>query len=383
MPKIILDDPDQTLSMLRESVETLATRVDGAARLRRRRADGGDLDRDLWSEMAAAGWLGLLLPEDMGGSALGPAELAVLAEGLGRNLLTEPLAALAVLPGQILSAIGTPAATAIAQGLADGSRITPLLWQDARGARAPLTLAGSGDAMTLSGTAHFVTAAASATDLLVLSEKDGVPALVVLPARNGPAGSGEITVSSRPGLDGATIGQVTLSDVAVTEDQILAQGDAVETALSAAIQITRFALAAELAGVGAKALEDTVAYTRDRVQFGQSIASFQVIQHRLVDMWSDAEFACAAVTNAVEMLTEDTPDAAAQAVLAAKARAGDSAVTITRRAIHLHGAMGFTDECNIGLFNKRAITLNAMLGQSEDLRLEFLAQEMATKSTAA
>ena len=100
-------------------------------------------------------------------------------------------------------------------------------------------------------------------------------------------------------------------------------------------------------------------------------------------MWSDAEFACAAVTNAVEMLTEDTPDAAAQAVLAAKARAGDSAVTITRRAIHLHGAMGFTDECNIGLFNKRAITLNAMLGQSEDLRLEFLAQEMATKSTAA
>ncbi len=333
--------------------------------------------------MAAAGWLGLLLPEDMGGSALGPAELAVLAEGLGRNLLTEPFAALAVLPGQILSAIGTPAAATIAQGLADGSRITPLLWQDAQGARAPLTLAGNGEAMTLSGTAHFVTAAASATDLLVLSERDGVPALVVLPARNGPAGSGGITVSSRPGLDGATIGQVTLSDVAVAQDQILAQGTAVETALQAAIQITRFALAAELAGVGAKALEDTVAYTRDRVQFGQSIASFQVIQHRLVDMWSDAEFACSAVTNAVEMLTEDTPAAAAQAVLAAKARAGDSAVTITRRAIHLHGAMGFTDECNIGLFNKRAITLNAMLGQSEDLRLEFLAQEMATKSTAA
>jgi alkylation response protein AidB-like acyl-CoA dehydrogenase len=64
-------------------------------------------------------------------------------------------------------------------------------------------------------------------------------------------------------------------------------------------------------------------------------------------------------------------------VLAAKARAGDAAVSITRKAIHLHGAMGFTDECNIGLYMKRAVALNATLGQPEDLRSRFLAHETA------
>ena len=115
------------------------------------------------------------------------------------------------------------------------------------------------------------------------------------------------------------------------------------------------------------ALERTVAYTKERVQFGKPIASFQSIQHRLVDMWMDAEFACAAVVNAVEALEAGDGSAARLAVLAAKARAGDAAFSICRRAVHLHGAMGFTDECDIGLYLKRAISLNVSLGQPEQL----------------
>ncbi|MBV7377570.1 acyl-CoA dehydrogenase family protein [Maritimibacter dapengensis] len=369
MPRLILDDPDQTLEMLRDSVATLAERVDGAEVFRSRRARDAELDRDLWSEMATAGWLGLLLPESMGGSELGAGELTVLAEAFGRALITEPFAALAVLPGRILANIGGAAAGEIATGIADGSRIVPFLWQDTRGARAPMTLSAEG---TLSGQVDLVTAAYAATDYLVLCKQDGELALVHLPAR-----SERFSLSSRPGLDAAMIGQVTAKGVSVDAGSILARGATLDAALSDAIEMTRLALAAELAGVGAKALEETVAYTKERVQFGKPIASFQVIQHRLVDMWGDAEFACAAVTNAVEMMRDATPEEAGQSVLAAKARAGDSAVTITRRAIHLHGAMGFTDECNIGLYNKRAITLNAALGQAEELRLEFLARETA------
>lgn len=369
MPKIILDDPDQTLEMLRDSVATLAERVDGAEVFRARRAKDGELNRDLWSEMAAAGWLGILLPESMGGSELGPGELAVLAEAFGRALITEPFAALAVLPGRLLANIGGEAAGGIAGGIADGSRIVPLLWQNTRGARTLMTLSSDG---TLSGQVDLVTAAYAATDYLVLCEQDGEMALVHL-----PAGCEGISLSSRPGLDAAKIGQVTAKTVSVDAGSILARGATLDAALSDAVEITRFAMAAELAGVGAKALEETVAYTKERVQFGKPIASFQVIQHRLVDMWGDAEFACAAVTNAVEMMRDATPEEAGRSVLAAKARAGDSAVTITRRAIHLHGAMGFTDECNIGLYNKRAITLNAALGQAEELRLDFLARETA------
>jgi alkylation response protein AidB-like acyl-CoA dehydrogenase len=113
------------------------------------------------------------------------------------------------------------------------------------------------------------------------------------------------------------------------------------------------------------------------VQFGKPIASFQVIQHRLVDMWSDVAFACAAVVNAAEALEAGDSKAGCLAVLAAKARAGDAAISVCRRAVHLHGAMGFTDECDIGLYLKRAVSLNATLGQPESLRLEFVKLERA------
>jgi alkylation response protein AidB-like acyl-CoA dehydrogenase len=120
-----------------------------------------------------------------------------------------------------------------------------------------------------------------------------------------------------------------------------------------------------------------VDYTKERVQFGKPIASFQAIQHRLVDMWSAAEFSCAAIVNALERLADEPGKPAALAVLAAKARAGDAAVDITRKAIHLHGAMGFTDECDIGLYMKRAVNLNATLGNPAQLRLQFVALERA------
>jgi len=133
----------------------------------------------------------------------------------------------------------------------------------------------------------------------------------------------------------------------------------------------------QLAGIAAKAVEMTIAYTKDRVQFGKPIASFQVVQHRLVDMWSDAEFACASVANAVERLGEGDAQAARLAVLAAKARCGDAAVSVCRRAVHLHGAMGFTDEHDIGLYLKRAVSLSSTLGQPEGLRRQFVELERA------
>ena len=158
---------------------------------------------------------------------------------------------------------------------------------------------------------------------------------------------------------------------------MLAKASSEAGLLDAAVSNARVALAAELAGIASRAVEITIDYTRARVQFGKPIAGFQVVQHRLVDMWSDAEFACAAVVNAVETVAAGDARAARMAVLAAKARAGDAAVSICRRAVHLHGAMGFTDECDIGLYLKRAISLNATLGQPEDLRLEFVNLERA------
>jgi alkylation response protein AidB-like acyl-CoA dehydrogenase len=366
MPLIILDDPDTTLAMMRDSAAAVVTRLDPPQMLRQRRADGDDLTPRAWATMAEAGWLGLSLPDELGGMGMGMGGLVVLAEALGRGLMTEPFAQLSVFTGAVLAGLPPSGGrTDLAAAMAEGRAILPVLWQNALGALAPLAVGADG---SISGEAHLVSGAASATGFLVVAR--GAEGLMLAHASADDPG---VRGYARPGIDGASLAAVTLHESRPLD--VLARGAEVEAALHGAIQMTRLALAAELAGLASRALELTVDYTRNRVQFGKSIASFQAVQHRLVDMWADAEFACAAVANAVNLAAQ--PLRFGQAVLAAKARAGDAATSITRRALHLHGAMGFTDQCDIGLYLKRAIALNATLGQPEELRLAFLRAERA------
>jgi len=374
MPEIILEDSDGTLGMLRDSVAAFAQRFDGAKALRARRAASQDLDREIWSAMAEAGWLGLMLPEDLGGAELGLREQTILSEALGRALITEPMAQLSVFSGALLA--GADAGTErsrLAEGLISGSLVVSPVWQAMDGGLAAVTVTSDGSVMTLSGTAELVVAAKSADVFLVLARSNDERVLIGV-----PAGTDGVTISERPTVDGATLAQIRFEDCRVDAQQVLARGLLESGLLQSAIEATRLTLAAELAGAGSKALEATVDYTKERVQFGKPIASFQAIQHRLVDMWSGAEFSCAAIVNALERLVEEPGKPASLAVLAAKARAGDAAIDITRKAIHLHGAMGFTDECDIGLYMKRAVNLNATLGNPAQLRLQFVALERAS-----
>ena len=375
MPRALFDDPDGTLAMLRDSVETLSARMPGPASLRAKRLRKGDVDRALWSAMAEAGWTGLLLPEDLGGAALGLAEQAVLSEALGRALIAEPIAAGAVFASVLLrDAPASAERDRLAAGLADGSLLVAPAWRlpAPRAAGRPLKAPPAGPGVLLQGELQFVDAAASATDFLVLAALEGEAVLLSV-----PASSNGVSVEEKAGVDGATIGTLRFDKVAVAEENVLYRAGSLDALTEAPLLHARIAAAAELAGIASKAVEMTIAYTKDRVQFGKPIASFQAVQHRLVDMWSDAEFACAAVVNAVERQSERDARAAKLAVLAAKARAGDAATSITRRAVHLHGAMGFTDEHDIGLYLKRAVALSATLGQPEALRLEFVDLERA------
>ena len=371
MGQMAFDDDDGTLSILRESVAGFAERFSGPRTLRARRTAGTDLDRAVWSAMAEAGWLGLLVPQDDGGSGLTMREQAVLSEALGRALVTEPLAQLAIFAGTLLrTAPGSAERTRLMQGIADGSLLVTSAWQGADGEPAPLQATTRDGGITLDGKAHFVTAPLSAADIIALAASNDGPILVSV-----AAGHAGVSVEQRPSIDGSRIGALSFHHCGIDSARVIARGNSVMAILDEAIDTTRLALAAELAGVASQAMEMAVAYTKQRVQFGKPIASFQAIQHRLVDMWGDAEFACAAVVNAVERTLGAGGTAGRLAVLAAKARAGDAAVTISRRAIHLYGAMGFTDECDIGLYMKRAVNLNATLGQPEALRLQFLALE--------
>lgn len=371
MPQMIFDDHDGTLVMLRDSVQAFASTFPGPKRLRKRREEGADLDKDVWAGMADAGWLGLTLPEELGGSGLGAQEQAVLSEALGRELISEPLAFLAVFSGALLSRSVEGAERArLVAGLVDGSLIVTPAIQGQDGSETALIAKLNGGQVRLSGTAHYVNAAASADEFLIYAKSGSESLLIAVPAS-------VAKVEQRPTLDGSQLGKVTLDSVAVDEARVLIRGSDVESAIDAATASTRIALAAELAGIASRELELTVSYTSDRVQFRKPIAAFQAVQHRLVDMWADAEFACSAVVYACERIGGEDAMAASLSILAAKARAGDAAVTVGRRAVHLYGAMGFTDECDIGLYLKRADALNAALGQPEKLRLQFVALERA------
>lgn len=375
MPRVLFDDPDGTLALLRDSVEALSTRLPGPASLRARRSLRKDSDPALWSAMADAGWTGLLLPEAMGGAGLGLAEQAVLSEGLGRALIAEPIAAGAVFSSVLLrEAEASAERDRLASGLVDGSlRIAPAWRRQAEySSGRPLSAVEGSSGYVLDGGLRFVDAAASATDFLVVAPVGEGAALLSVPA-SAPG----LSFEEKAGVDGGTIATLRFERVLVPSANVLARTADVAALVGNAVLHSRVALAAELAGIAGKAVEMTIAYTKDRIQFGKPIASFQAVQHRLVDMWSDAEFACASVVNAVMRQKGRDPREARRAVLAAKARAGDAATSICRRAVHLHGAMGFTDEHDIGLYLKRAVALSATLGQPEALRLEFVELERA------
>jgi alkylation response protein AidB-like acyl-CoA dehydrogenase len=378
MPQMIFDDPDGALAMLRDSVTGFAERHPGARTLRAKRAEGRDFAAPVWAAMAEAGWTGLMLPEALGGSGLGLAEQAVLSEALGRALICEPLAMNAVFPSALLAgAPMSPERDRLSSGLATGDVVVGTAWRAPRvngwGSNEVATLASASDGYVFGGQICFVDAANSATDFLVVAEapRRGAALLSI------PAGTSGLTIATRPGVDGAGISNLTFSDLWIPTERVLAWSKDPETLLEQAVIQGRVAIAAELAGLACRAVEMTIAYVKQRIQFGKPIASFQAIQHRLVDMWSDAEFACSAVVNAVETAVRSDRRATALSVLAAKARAGDAAYSICRRAVHLHGAMGFTDESDIGLYLKRAINLNSTLGQPEALRLQFVELERA------
>ncbi|MCD2172554.1 acyl-CoA dehydrogenase family protein [Rhizobium sp. C4] len=371
MPQMVMDDEDGELAMLRDSVAAFAENRPGPKTVRALRGDHRDMDTAQWTEMAEAGWLGLMLPEELGGAGLGIRHQAIISEALGRALIPSPMTTASVLSSLLLAAAPDSAERSrLAEGLIAGSAIVvPAI--EANGHLVRLNGRREGNVIRLDGHIEFVEAAHSATDFIVLAEVDGKTLLLSL-----PSDCTGLSRADKEGVEGTPLSILVLEGCRVAPEKCLIDGADAKT-VAKAIDLARVAASAELSGIASRAFEMAREYTVNRVQFGKPIASFQVIQHRLVDLWSEAEMAAAAVVNAIEFLEGEDEKASRLAVLAAKARASDAASLIARRAIHLYGAMGFTDESDIGLYLKRAINLGGMLGQAEQLRRQFVIEERA------
>jgi alkylation response protein AidB-like acyl-CoA dehydrogenase len=289
--------------------------------------------------------------------------MAIVAKGLARTLAPEPLAASAVLAATALIA-GENAALKSRElpRIAAGEMLPALAWQEEAGALdtgASRTRAEAFEGgYKLSGVKRFIPGAAQADAFLVSAQADSGLVLLWL-----PRGTAGMQLELEPLADGRSFGTLRLNDALAPKAQLVAAGGAAQEALARAFDHAAAIAGAELAGVMERALEMTLDYLKTRVQFGKPIGAFQALQHRAVDLHIHKEIAGAALDEALAQL-DGGPDATARAAAASriKARCADAALKITRETIQLHGAIGFTDEYDAGLYLKRALTLAAWLG---------------------
>jgi len=360
-------DPASTTTeqraMLQMSVADFVARGTDLARVRRLRGTSAEYERAVWKKMAGLGWLGILVPERYGGLGLGLAEMAIVARGLARALVPEPLTATAVLAATALSGAENEALKREQlPRLAAGDVLPALAWQERTAELDPAAIETRAmpfeGGFKLNGVKRFVAGAAQADAFLVSARTTGGVVLLWLP--RDAAGA---QLDLEPLADGRSFGTLRLDDALVPRSGVAASGGAALEALGRAFDHGCAIAGAELAGVMERALEMSLDYLRTRVQFGRPIGSFQALQHRAVDLHIHKELASAVLEEAVAALDRG-PAAPARAAAASriKARCADAAARITREAIQFHGAIGFTDEFDAGLYLKRALVLTAWLG---------------------
>ena len=323
-----------------------------------------------WQQLAELGWTGIALPEAHGGAGLGAVELAVVLEEMGAALAPAPFFSSVVLGASVIARAGTREQQGRwLPGLASGKRRATLATQEPGGsAIGPVRLVAREEAggLRISGAKAFVPDGHTAHDLVVAVRRgsaSGPLALAVVPAE-------ARGVSARPvDYTDATrkVAEVTFDDVAVPGDAILGDGEDASAALEATLDLARVGLCAEMAGIGQRVLDLSVAFAKTREQFGKPIGSFQAIQHKCADMLLRVENMRSAAWYSAWALDEGGPDAHAAACMA-QAYASEACAHVAGEGIQIHGGLGYTWEQDLHLYYKRAKANEVALGDASQHR---------------
>ena len=343
--------------------------------------DAGDevgFSRDLWREMGALGWPGILLPEDYGGAGMGLADLAVVLEAVGRTLAPEPFLSTVLLGGQLLTRAGTDAQKrAWLPGIAAGEQVVAVAYQEARSRyalhRVATRAAAQGDAWVLSGEKVQVLDGRHA-DLLIVSartagepdDRDGLSLFLVAPDAPG------LTVTPQTRVDGRAAALVRLDAVEVGGDALLGSAGHGLSILAAVVDLATVGLCAEMLGGMSRIFDDTLAYLKTHEQFGVPIGSFQALKHRAARVFMDVELCRSTVMAAAR--AADAGDADLPLLVSlAKARCSDAFVLATNEGVQMHGGIGMTDEHDAGLYLKRARAAEMTFGDADWHRARWAA----------
>lgn len=356
-PSVSSDQDDDTLAILRDSAEDFSTRALGPDRLRALRGAVPPFDRARWREMAELGWLAVALSEARDGLGLGTRGTTILARALGTAAAPEPLIETAVAAARLIEAC-TDDDALLADIVAGERIIVAALGTVDRDPFADVTARGNTRPPRLDGALDAVPLGADTDTWLVPVTLDGAPAWCCV-----DAGAAGITVEARALADGSRDARLVLNDCPAA---VLAQGERARDALHVAQAAAELASSAYEIGLAESLFKMTVDYVATRRQFGRAIGSFQVLQHRLVDAYLALQLANAVLDECCTIVDAGaTGVAAARAASRARHRASETLSIIAREAIQLHGAIGYTDECNVGLFVNRGLVVGARYGRGD------------------
>jgi alkylation response protein AidB-like acyl-CoA dehydrogenase len=328
--------------------------------VRARMAEPDGVTGEFWAKVAEQGWLGLVFPEEHGGSGLGFVDLTVLMEEMGRAVMPGPFASTVLLGGLTIHTAGSAAQRAEwLPKIAAGRARSTVAWTepsgrwDAGGITAQARSVPGGWA--LSGTKLFVPDAHLADVLVVVARtgdarnpEEGVSLFLV------GKGTPGLEIKLLPTMDQTRkLCEVTFNDVRVAADAVLGSPGAGWSPLSRVIERATVALCAEMCGGAQRVLDMTVDYAKIRVAFGRPIGSYQGVKHRAADMLVDVENAKSLTYYAAWAVDESAPEAALAASMA-KAYCSDAFRRVSAAGIQLHGGIGFTWEHDLHLYFKRA-----------------------------
>lgn len=365
MAALVLNEEQQ---MLKDAAKRFLAESAPVSQLRalRDNRDETGFSRELWQQMVDMGFVGTLVPEEFGGSAFGFAGMGQVFEQAGRNLSASPLLATAVVGASLVQLAGSDAQRqAFLPAIAEGKLLLALA-VDEKPRHAPghiqMVAQERDGGYVLTGKKTFVIDGHVADKLIVVARThvgsnttDGVSLFLVDPKTEGVSIERTIMVDSRNAAN------ISFDHAKVGADALLGELDQGYAALDKVLDIANAQLAAELLGISLEAFERTVAYMQERKQFGVVIGSFQALQHRAAHMFSELELVKSVVLKALVALDENDPEASSLVSLA-KAKASEVAELVTNEAIQLHGGMGMTDEFDVGLFIKRARSVQALYG---------------------
>ena len=326
---------------------------------------------DNWRRMAELGWLAVGLPEEYGGIGGGPVEVMVIMEAIGAGLVLEPFFPTVALGANALVLGGSEALKAeLLPRLAAGELKLALAYVE-RQSRFDLNdvefaAKADGDGYVLDGHKGVVLHAATAGKIVVSArtsgasrDGDGITLFLV----DGDAAG--LSRRDYPTVDGQRASELTFEGVKVGAEAVLGEVGGGLAILERVAERGTVALLAEAVGCMQVLLDTTNEYLKTRVQFGQPIGKFQVLQHRMVDMFMNVEEARSMAYMATMKIDEEDAPERARAVSAGKVQIGKSGRFVGQQSVQLHGGMGMTDELNVGHYFKRLTMIDTMLGNQD------------------